>query len=804
VANVATRAPERGDATSRRKKANLAVAPQPPPAPALSPPPRSEVGIEAARRLLLAVVTALVVAQPQLADEDPGVLNPFSSTAGLVLTLLWFVAGFGGAVWVAWSGRDGFRLPVVEAALLAVVALVYVAGLPRGRYHHPALLIGWQWLALLVAFWLVRRLVGTQADMRRLLAILVAGALSLSVQAVYQYAWELPPQWQAYQQNPTAIHDELARQGFFLDNADPRLDFWTDRYAEQSASATFVQPEAFAAYLILLLPAAVGWAVAARESPRRSWHAIVAAGLVLLVAVSLWLTHRWLAVAACLVVGAAAVVLQGRAWLVKHRRGLLASAVGFVVVMTAAVWWQGNVLGDLRDTLRGRLETWSATWGMVHDHPWLGVGPGNFSRYYPRYMSPPDQEDALAPHSFTLEMWSTAGVFTLGALLTALGLFFWRTRTAWAGLSAHAGKDQPAADGAPPPSGPRAPLEYYVGGMVGLVLAYVLWAADQSPGGLGVGTVVFGVRAAVWFAAFAFLDAVPWPGRSRAVAVIAGVATLLLYLLVADGIEFASVALPLWIMAALALNAVDTPAPASLPARLLPVPVLAAVCVAYVATAFLPVVGSRRLVQEINRLAGPAYRQRMQQIEHLQHEAEQTKTNEDKRPRLQKEMEQAGGFLRKDVLEPLREAMRRDPTDVLPKVAFAEWYLERLRFLPPMEEDANFGRLLSQMRRIDPQGKEVHLAEYSMYMAFARSSRANRTELYEKAADAMANAVRLAPTEARLRFRLAEALFLTGKVTRARQEARQARELDRLASRPWRRLSDVQRRKVEEWLGPKK
>jgi hypothetical protein len=755
------------------------------------------------RRLLLMVVTALIVARPLLADEDPGLLNPFSSTSGLVLTLLWLAAGVGGAVWGAWSGRGGARLPLVEAALLALVALVYVAALPAGRYRQPALLIGWEWLALLVAFWLVRRLARTPADLRRLLAVLVAGAVSLGARALYQYAVELPPQWQAYQENPAALHDELARQGFFLDNADPRIDFWSDRYAAHGAFASFAHPETFAAYLILLLPAAVAWAAAAARQQWRSAHAAAAAGLALLVAVALWLTHGWLAVVAGLVVGAVVALLHARRGTAPQRRRLLACSVGLAVAVLAAGWWQGSVPTELRDTLRERLETWSATWGMVHDHPWLGVGPGNFSRHYPRYMAQADRAEALAPHSFALEMWSTAGVFALGALLTAFGLFFWRTRAAWTGRVADAGDAGPG-DRAAPGSGGRTPLEYYVGGAIGLVLAYVLWAPDQAPDGLAAGTALFGVQVIIWFAAFAILDAVPCPVPSRTLAVVAGVAAVVLYLLVANGIEFASVALPLWVMAALALNAVDPPGGASLPARLLPVPMLAALSFAYVAFVFQPIYGPRRLVQDINKYDATAYRDRMTKLDRLQAEAGSPLTNEDKRPRLQREMADAHQALRERILEPLQDAMHQAPLDVLPKVAFAQWYLEQLRFYVPMEEDENLEGLFGRMRRIDPQGKEADLAEYQMYMAFARSSKTEGAKLYAKAADAMRHAVRLAPTEARLRFRLAEALFAAGETTAARTEAAEARELDRLAARPWRKLSEAQRRTVEEWVGSEK
>src|SRR5262249_40629037 len=42
-------------------------------------------------------------------------------------------------------------------------------------------------------------------------------------------------------------------------------------------------------------------------------------------------------------------------------------------------------------------ERWSATRAMIRDHVWWGVGPGNFSRSYPRYMSAEAADKAAEP-----------------------------------------------------------------------------------------------------------------------------------------------------------------------------------------------------------------------------------------------------------------------------------------------------------------------------------------------------------------------------------------------------------------------
>src|SRR5579859_4887422 len=61
------------------------------------------------RRLLLGAVTALVVARPLVAGEDPGRLQAPEAISGLVLNVLWLIVALAGAVWLALSPRP-FRL----------------------------------------------------------------------------------------------------------------------------------------------------------------------------------------------------------------------------------------------------------------------------------------------------------------------------------------------------------------------------------------------------------------------------------------------------------------------------------------------------------------------------------------------------------------------------------------------------------------------------------------------------------------------------------------------------------------------
>src|SRR5262249_36966546 len=105
----------------------------------------------------------------------------------------------------------------------------------------------------------------------------------------------------------------------------------------------------------------------------------------------------------------------------------------------------------------------------------------------------------------------------------------------------------------------------------------------------------------IWFGAFALFASIPWTARLRAAGLTAGVTALLLCLLVTGGFFYPSLAQPLWIVAALAINAVpETPGELRFgrAGLILPVPGLTVVWWLYVLLAFLPVVGAARSARE--------------------------------------------------------------------------------------------------------------------------------------------------------------------------------------------------------------
>jgi hypothetical protein len=78
---------------------------------------------------------------------------------------------------------------------------------------------------------------------------------------------------------------------------------------------------------------------------------------------------------------------------------------------------------------RGRVIQYGNTLSMAADHPLLGIGPGNWPVFYPRYMSPADpsfdRDDIIPTNPWPSSDWMAVAAergFVAGALLVLIGI----------------------------------------------------------------------------------------------------------------------------------------------------------------------------------------------------------------------------------------------------------------------------------------------------------------------------------------------------------------------------------------------
>ena len=234
------------------------------------------------------------------------------------------------------------------------------------------------------------------------------------------------------------------------------------------AFGTFQQPNPFAGYLGLSLPLAIGvlasnwkglWqggqarAVLDRALP---WIALTSAALMGAALIASWSRGGWLGFAAA--GGVMVFYLSRRALMLALGVTaalsliLLAGGLDYVppsivqrvtdtIPYLSGVDIQSVEVDDANWSLLERMAHWQAAWAMFGDHPWLGVGIGNYATLYPHYALSRWQDPLGHAHNYYLNIAAEAGLVGLSAYL-----LFWiacsqqvlaglrRARGIWRGL----------------------------------------------------------------------------------------------------------------------------------------------------------------------------------------------------------------------------------------------------------------------------------------------------------------------------------------------------------------------------------
>lgn len=210
----------------------------------------------------------------------------------------------------------------------------------------------------------------------------------------------------------------------------------------QPPYATLGNPNFLAEYLAALFPLALAGAVSGET--RLRW---ISAGAAALIALALPLT---LARGACLGALTGVAVASALAARTKElRRRLLAmgclAAIAIVLAAVAMERWTAGagpwqkVIGSwaqITTERAGRRLWWNATLRMVADHPFVGVGTGQFRELYPAYQArvlaslgpgtiAVPNASVESPHNDYLHVASDLGIPGLLLLAGALALLLW-------------------------------------------------------------------------------------------------------------------------------------------------------------------------------------------------------------------------------------------------------------------------------------------------------------------------------------------------------------------------------------------
>lgn len=409
------------------------------------------------------------------AFAEGGLFRFVQALAAMLLAARWLVpaesAVFGDTLWIVqlwfllvlvwgwdayrrFDGRlqlDGLDLAVGVLVLGHVISTLWV--LAGNGEQRSALNLMWEWVGLGASFFLLRQLLRTRDDGRRLIHLMLAAAVMLAGLGIWQHYVELPELVAKYEdlagrlaENPSDLktRQELAELG--VPQTSTARALWENRLKSTEPFATFALANTLAgflaAWLFVGLDAGGIGRLFSHIRPRFTWKLAARWAALVLVAYCLVLTKSrtaWAGFLAGIFLWMAVLHLgnqresagpeakdgdsqtdekTSRRWWIL---GAGVGGLGILLFVIAAVsgGFDRQVLSEAPKSLNYRLQYWTGAGQVVKEHPWLGTGPGNFRQHYLKHKLPESSEEIADPHNWILDLWTSGGLL---ALLGFLGL----------------------------------------------------------------------------------------------------------------------------------------------------------------------------------------------------------------------------------------------------------------------------------------------------------------------------------------------------------------------------------------------
>ena len=305
---------------------------------------------------------------------------------------------FCASLWLILSPKTSFKNPLNYPILLFLIAI----GLSTSFSINSRLSLSeiYKFITYLVAFYLMIQV--TPKQKKQVLATFVSAAFLLSLYGIYQFFWGF--------QN---ILD-------YLSQIEP-YPYAEEFLARKRVFASFLSPDMFAGYLIMMLPLATGFFLDNLIKKNRSLWILSGLSIAFML-IALLLTKSlgaWISLFVAFLVFS--VLLFVRHPLLRPKI-LLAAAITCIIIMSmlAGIFItrteQFLDFNNPQNSIIQRLYFWKAGVEIIKDFPFTGVGLGNFGLIYPKYKSPEAFQTHFAHNSY-LQIWAEMGILGILAWL---------------------------------------------------------------------------------------------------------------------------------------------------------------------------------------------------------------------------------------------------------------------------------------------------------------------------------------------------------------------------------------------------
>jgi putative inorganic carbon (hco3(-)) transporter len=403
--------------------------------------------VQAAALLAGAIVVPIALSRPLVALCLAVTAIPISSewsvgVGGLNLTLMEPAVGLAVVAWL-YQGARRRSLRIWPSGLLVaqlIVLILFILSAMGAEAPGPSLKDTLKWVELLLVFILATDLARNRSSARWLLLALVGAAALEALYGLVQLVtgrgpsfFVIGPFMRAYghfaQPNPFAgyLGTALPLAAALALSAGNWWGVVTHAWGPPGRSAVARWGRLAGDVRAWAPPAAVllaGGIVASLS--RGAWLGIAIAGAIMLAVASPRSRRLLVPLAASLVVVSLLGSVGALPPIIAERVGLIAEYFGPFDV-------RGVELTPENWSVVERMAHWQAAWYMFLDHPWLGIGPGNYGALYDEYFLPGWIEPLGHAHNYYLNLAAETGLLGLAAYLLTLVLAF---RAAARGLRA--------------------------------------------------------------------------------------------------------------------------------------------------------------------------------------------------------------------------------------------------------------------------------------------------------------------------------------------------------------------------------
>ena len=372
-------------------------------------------------------IRATFVEGPAIQSASPG-SNLGDSMYSLVVST---VLIFSFVLWLVWSlcsGNFSYRIAGIEIGLGLLCVACIAAGCAAADKRLALTTITVLLAPPLMALLLVQILDGP-AKVRLVLAVIAAlGAVS-AYQCADQFFFSNEAMIEQYEQDPQSM---LAPLG--VEPGTLQQFMFEHRLYSGGVRGFFTTRNSAGSFALMAFAAAVALfaeKLRLRIADPAGRKYLLGGGLVAAAVLLSLLTTRSKGAVAGLFFAAAvfAVVLLFGSRLRRHRKVILAVCVLAVIAGSFGLAQYGLRHGRLPggSSMLVRWQYWQASAKMYADHPLAGVGPGNFTHYYPRYKPAEALESVADPHNFPLSLLTQYGPLGLLGLLAMIFIPLWKT-----------------------------------------------------------------------------------------------------------------------------------------------------------------------------------------------------------------------------------------------------------------------------------------------------------------------------------------------------------------------------------------